>query len=257
MSATSVMLESDLGEGFGVWSFGDDEGLLDVVDGANIACGFHAGDPMIMARTCAAAVARGVRIGAHVSYRDLVGFGRRAVSVPKAELVADVRYQLGALTAMAAGAGGEVEYVKAHGSLYNTAAVDADTASAVVEGVLGAGTALPIVCQPGTVMAHAAEAAGLPVLTEAFVDRAYEPSGLLVSRARAGSVVHDPAVAAERAVRMAREGTVLAHDGTVVDLGGPVAALCVHSDTPGARDIAAAVSAALTAQGLRSAASGR
>lgn len=236
-------LNSDLGEGFGIWRLGDDLALLDVVTSANVACGFHAGDPSTMRRVCAAAAERGVVVGAQVGYRDLAGFGRRRIDYDLGELRDDVQYQIGALAAF-----GQVRYVKPHGALYNTAAVDEGQASAVVDAVLGYDAALPVLCQPGSVLATAAGAAGLRVVTEGFADRAYRPDGRLVPRGIAGAVVTDPDEVAARAVRMAVHGEVVALDGTVVAC--PVESLCVHGDTAGAVALARRVRAALAGAGV-------
>ncbi|HZN20646.1 MAG TPA: 5-oxoprolinase subunit PxpA [Micromonosporaceae bacterium] len=236
-------LNSDLGEGFGIWRLGDDLALLDVVTSANVACGFHAGDPSTMGRMCEAAAERGVAVGAQVGYRDLVGFGRRRIDYDLAELRDDVRYQIGALAAF-----GSVRYVKPHGALYNTAAVDEGQASAVVEAVRRYDPALPVLCQPGSVLAAAAAAGGLRVVREGFADRAYQPDGRLVPRTVAGAMVTDVEEVAARAVRMAVAGEVVAVDGTVVAC--PVESLCVHGDTAGAVALAGWVREALAAAGV-------
>jgi UPF0271 protein len=233
-----VDLNSDLGEGFGVWRLGDDEALLGIVTSANVACGFHAGDPSTMRRVCATAVERGVAIGAQVSYRDLAGFGRRRIDVDPEELADEVRYQIGALSAF-----GPVVYVKPHGALYNTAAVEAGQARAIV-----AAAGLPIMCQPGSVLAELASAAGLRVIAEGFVDRGYLPDGRLVPRSQPGAVLHDVDAVVARSVRMAVDGVVEAVDGSVIDM--PVESLCVHGDTPGAVEMATAVRRALLDAGL-------
>src|SRR5437899_469293 len=176
-----IDLNSDLGEGFGAWSMGDDEALLEIVTSANIACGFHAGDPSIMRRTCAVAVERGVRIGAHISYRDLAGFGRRAIAVPPRELTDECLYQIGALDAVARAAGDRVRYGKPHGALYNSAAVDASIAEAVATAVARYG-GLSLLGLPGSEHETAAAAAGIEFHAEGFADRAYTPAGTLVPR---------------------------------------------------------------------------
>jgi 5-oxoprolinase (ATP-hydrolysing) subunit A len=232
-------LNSDLGEGFGIWTLGDDDALLSVVTSANVACGFHAGDPTTMRKVCATAVERGVVIGAQVSYRDLAGFGRRRMDVPPDELADEIRYQIGALSAF-----GPVGYVKPHGALYNTAAVDPVQASAVVAGV----SDLPLLCQPGSVLASAAAAAGRTVFAEGFVDRAYRPDGRLVPRSQPGAVLHDIDAVVARSVRMAVDGVVEAIDGSVIPM--PVVSLCVHGDTPGAVAMATAVRDALSSAGV-------
>ena len=235
----SIDLNADLGEGFGRWLLGDDEALLDVVTSANVACGFHAGDPATMHRVCRAAVAKSVAIGAQVGYRDLAGFGRRRIDYDFDELRDDVLYQIGALEAFCRVVGGRVSYVKPHGALYNTAAVDEGQAAAVVAAVRGYDATLPVLCQPGSVLARAAAEAGLPVVGEGFADRGYRADGTLMPRSADGAVIHDPAAVVARAVRMAVDGVVEAADGAIVPC--PVASICVHGDTPGAVDLAARV----------------
>jgi UPF0271 protein len=236
-------LNADLAEGFGQWRLGDDDALLEVVTSANVACGFHAGDPSLMRRVCAVAADRGVAIGAQVSYRDLAGFGRRRIDYEPDELRDDVLYQIGALSAF-----GRVRYVKPHGALYNTAAVDEGQASAVVAAVVDFAPDLPVLCQPGSVLARVAGAAGLTVVGEGFADRGYRADGRLVPRSAPGALVHDPAAVAERAVRMAVDGSVVAVDGTAVSV--PVRSICLHGDTPGAVTLARSVRAALAEAGL-------
>ncbi|CAM5328062.1 MULTISPECIES: LamB/YcsF family protein [Streptomyces] len=247
-ATTSIDLNADLGEGFGHWRLTDDEQLLSVVTSANVACGFHAGDPAIMRRVCALAAERGVRIGAQVSYRDLAGFGRRSMDVPSDELAAEVAYQIGALEVFARAAGSPVSYVKPHGALYNRVVHDEEQAAAVVEGVLLAGTGLPVLGLPGSRLLAAAERAGLPVVTEAFADRAYTPGATLVPRGRDGAVVSDPDAVVARAVSMALDGTVVSESGERVAVGA--GSLCLHGDTPGAVDLARRVRAALEAAGV-------
>jgi 5-oxoprolinase (ATP-hydrolysing) subunit A len=239
----SIDLNADLGEGFGRWTLGDDEALLDIVTSANVACGFHAGDPTTMARICAAAIERQVAVGAQVGYRDLAGFGRRRIDYDLGELRDDVLYQIGALEAFCRVAGGRVRYVKPHGALYNTAAVDEGQASAVVAAVRSYDPRLPVLCQPGSVLARLASAGGLTVVGEGFADRGYRADGTLVPRSAAGAIVHDPAAVVARAVRMAFHGEVEAEDGTTVPCR--VASICVHGDTPGAVDLAGRVRAGL------------
>ncbi len=241
-------LNSDLGEGFGVWRLGDDEALLEIVTSANVACGFHAGDPATMRRVCAVAAASGVAIGAQVSYRDLAGFGRRRIDYDLDELRDDIVYQIGALAAFASCAGSRVRYVKPHGALYNTAAVDEGQAGAVVAAVRDVGPALPLLCQPGSALARAGLSAGLRVVAEAFADRAYLPDGRLVPRSSAGAVIDDPVAVEERTVRMALGGSVVAVDGSVLSL--PVESICLHGDTPGAVHLASRVRAALADAGV-------
>ncbi|KWX00061.1 hypothetical protein TH66_14020 [Carbonactinospora thermoautotrophica] len=247
-----IDLNSDLGEGFGVWRLGDDEALLDVVTSANVACGFHAGDPTVMRRVCARAVERGVVIGAQVGYRDLAGFGRRFLDVDPAELVNDVLYQIAALDGFARVAGGRVQYVKPHGALYNATVRHAGQAAAVVEAVRLYDPSLPILGLPGSELLRQAAQAGIPTVAEAFADRAYTPAGELVSRREPGAVIHDAEVVAARCVRMATTGEVEAVDGTVVKI--EPRSICVHGDTPGAVAMARAVRVALTAAGVEVAA---
>ncbi|MGI8869129.1 MAG: LamB/YcsF family protein [Mycobacteriales bacterium] len=245
----TIDLNADLGEGFGNYRMGDDEALLGIVTSASVACGFHAGDPLIMRRVCATAATNGVAVGAHVSYRDLAGFGRRPMHIAPEELAGDVLYQLGALQACAKAAGTTVAYVKAHGALYNTIAVDPDQAGAVVSAVCAFAPGLPVLGLPGSAFLTLAATAGLRPVTEAFADRAYDAGGHLVPRARPGSVLHDADEIAARCVLLATERRVTAADGTdvVVDAGS----ICVHGDTPGAVAIATRVRAALGAAGVR------
>src|SRR4051794_35428160 len=241
-------LNADLGEGFGAWRLGDDDALLGVVTSANVACGFHAGDPSTMRRVCAGAVERGVAVGAQVGYRDLAGFGRRRIEYDPDELRDDVLYQLAALDGFARVAGTRVRYVKPHGALYNTAAIDPVQAGAVVAAVTAYDARLPGLCPPGSVLASAAAGAGPTGGGEGFADRGYRADGTLVPRSAAGALVHEPAAVVERAVRMATAGEVMAVDGTVVPC--PVASICVHGDTPGAVELARRVRAALVEAGL-------
>ncbi len=247
-----IDLNADLGEGFGVWRLGDDDALLQVVTSANVACGFHAGDPSTMRRVCAGAAARGVAVGAQVSYRDLAGFGRRFVDADPAELADDLLYQLAALDGIARASGTRVGYVKPHGALYNAAVTHAGHAQAVVDAVLALDRRLPVLGLPGSELLRAAEAAGMRPVAEGFADRAYTPGGALVPRREPGAVVEDPAVVAERAVRMATDGVVVAADGTRLLM--PVESVCVHGDTPGAVALARAVRAALESAGVQLAA---
>ncbi|MFD7625620.1 LamB/YcsF family protein [Streptomyces sp. NPDC059851] len=247
-----IDLNADLGEGFGRWTLTDDEALLSVVTSANVACGFHAGDPSIMRRVCELAVQRGVRIGAQVSYRDLAGFGRRAMDVPADELADEVAYQIGALEVFARAAGSRVSYVKPHGALYNRTVYDAGQAAAVVAGVrtaAGPDGDLPVLGLPGSLLLSAVEAAGLTPVPEAFADRAYTPAGTLVPRGEPGAVLHDPDAVVARAVALAAEGAVAAADGSTIAV--PARSLCVHGDTPGAAGLARRVRQALEAAGVR------
>ncbi|MER6006950.1 5-oxoprolinase subunit PxpA [Nonomuraea angiospora] len=243
-----IDLNADLGEGFGVWRLGDDLALLDIVTSANVACGFHAGDPVTIRRTCAAAVDRGVTIGAQVSYRDLAHFGRREMDTEPEELCAEVLYQLAAVDGIAKAMGGRVSYIKPHGALYNRICRDEVQAAAVIDAVADYDPSLPVLTLPGSVVHAVAAAAGVPTVNEAFADRAYTPEGTLVSRREPGAVIHDPAAVADRACRMAVHGSVTAIDGSSV----PVSArsICVHGDTPDAVRLAQGVRDALLAAGV-------
>jgi UPF0271 protein len=241
-------LNADLGEGFGVWRLGDDDALLGVVTSANVACGFHAGDPATMRRVCSRAAAAGVAVGAQVSYRDLAGFGRRFMDVDRAELTDDILYQLAALDGIARVAGTRVSYVKPHGALYNAAVSHEGHAQAVVDAVLAYDRRLPVLGLPGSVLLREAEAAGMRPVSEGFADRGYTPAGTLVPRTQPGALVHDPVAVAARALRMAADGVVDAVDGTPVLM--PVQSVCVHGDTPGAVEMARAVRTSLEEAGL-------
>ncbi|MER7407694.1 5-oxoprolinase subunit PxpA [Streptomyces sp. NPDC000070] len=244
-----IDLNADLGEGFGRWRLTDDEGLLSVVTSANVACGFHAGDPATMRRVCELAAERGVRIGAQVSYRDLAGFGRRAMDVPPAELAAEVAYQIGALEVFARAAGARVAYVKPHGALYNRVVRDEEQAAAVLDGVLLADATLPVLGLPGSRLLELAGKAGLPVVTEAFADRAYTDAGTLVPRTLEGAVVTDPGTVVERSLSLARSGEVVSHSGARIEVRAR--SLCLHGDTLGAVELARRVRERLEASGVR------
>jgi UPF0271 protein len=248
-TTSSVDLNSDLGEGFGRWTLGDDAEMLDIVTSANIACGFHAGDPLVIRTTVAAAAAAGVSIGAHVGYRDLAGFGRRNMDVDSADLVADVIYQIGALQGIARAAGTTVTYVKPHGALYNTIVHNTRQAQDVVEAIVALDPSLVILGLPGSEFLRLGDAAGLRTVTEAFADRAYTPEGTLVSRREPGSVLHDPALIADRMVQLVREGTLTAIDGSTIEVRAD--SICVHGDSPGATEMARQVRAALAAASVK------
>jgi UPF0271 protein len=249
---SSVDLNADLAEGFGIWELGDDDALLDIVTSANLACGFHAGNPVGLARTCRSAAERGVRIGAQVGYFDLAGFGRRRIEVAPDELSADVIYQIGALQALARAAGTTLGYVKPHGALYNTIVTDSEQARAVANAVNAADPELPVLGLAGSVFFTEARRLGLRTVAEAFADRAYQPDGQLVPRSDPGAVLHDPVQIAERVLSMARTGTVTAVDGSVI--GIEVESICVHGDSPGAVKIAVAVRDRLRSEGIELAA---
>ncbi len=243
-----IDLNSDLGEGFGVWRLGDDEALLDVVSSANVACGFHAGDPPTMRAVTAKAAIAGVAIGAQVGYRDLVGFGRRRIDIAPGELTDDVLYQIGALDGFCRAAGTKVRYVKPHGALYNTTVDDETQAAAVIRAVWDYDRTLPVLGLPGSSLLSHAEQVGLTGIAEGFADRAYTPEGRLVPRRHPGALITDERAVLARAVLMAQTGVVLAVDGSELHL--PVRSLCVHGDTPGALTLARRVRAALEAAEL-------
>ncbi|MEU5862835.1 5-oxoprolinase subunit PxpA [Nonomuraea sp. NPDC047529] len=244
----AIDLNADLGEGFGIWRLGDDLALLDIVTSANVACGFHAGDPVTIRRTCAAAVDRGVSIGAQVSYRDLAHFGRREMEVEPEELCAEVLYQLAAVDGIARAMGGRVSYVKPHGALYNRICRDKEQAAAVIDAVADYDPSLPVLTLPVSVVHEVAAAEGVPTVSEAFADRAYTAAGALVSRREPGAVIHDVAAVTARARQMALEGSVAAVDGSPVSVSAR--SLCVHGDTPDAVGLALAVRNDLLAAGV-------
>jgi UPF0271 protein len=243
-----IDLNSDLGESFGRWELGDDEAVLGLVTSANVACGFHAGDPSVMLRTCEQAAQRGVVVGAQVSYRDLAGFGRRFIEMDAAELTAEVVYQIGALEGICAVAGTTVRYVKPHGALYNAVVHHESQAAAVVDAVLRYDPSLAVLGLPGSVLLGLAEQAGLQTASEAFADRGYTSTGTLVPRSERGALLHDPEEVAARMVRLVTEGRVTAVDGT--ELAMRADSVCVHGDSPGAVEMAAAVRKALTGAGV-------
>jgi UPF0271 protein len=244
----SIDLNSDLGESFGAWKMGDDGAMLDIVSSANIACGFHAGDPAGILKTVRAAAERGVAIGAHVGYRDLAGFGRRNMDPSSEELVGDVIYQIGALQGIAKAAGTRVTYVKPHGALYNTIAIDERQGADVIAAIRAIDPSLVLLALAGSQIVEQARAAGLTVVAEAFADRAYTPEGNLVSRREKGSVLHDPDLIAQRMVRMVREGMIEAIDGTNTNIEAQ--SICVHGDSPGAVAIARRLREVLEASDL-------
>ena len=236
----SIDLNSDLGESFGPWAMGDDSSMLDIVTSANIACGFHAGDPAGILSVLREAVSRGVVIGAHVGYRDLVGFGRRAMEPSSAELVGDVIYQIGALQGLAKAAGTTISYVKPHGALYNTIAKDRRQGADVINAIKAVNPDLTLLVLSGAPIVEQARGEGLRVACEAFADRAYNPDGSLVNRRLPGAVLHEPTLIAQRMIRLASEGLIEAVDGSLISLQAD--SICVHGDSP---------AAVVTAQHLR------
>jgi UPF0271 protein len=243
----AIDLNADLGEGYGAWRMGDDDAMFALVTSANVACGFHAGDPLTMTRSARLAVAHGVALGAHPGYRDRAGFGRRELAVTADEVAAEVVYQLGALAAVARAAGTEVRYVKAHGALYHRLHEDRAAAVAVVEALVTYDAAIALLGPPAGELERAARETGIRYAREAFIDRAYLRDGRLVPRAEAGALVHEQAAAVDRALELAETGGIAAHDGSRVDLDPD--SLCLHGDTPGAVELARAVRAALDAAG--------
>jgi 5-oxoprolinase (ATP-hydrolysing) subunit A len=243
-----VDLNSDLGEGFGIWALGDDDALLDVITSANVACGFHAGDPNIMRRICDTAISRGVAIGAQVSYRDLAGFGRRSMDIDQLSLTNDVIYQIAALDGFARVAGSRVRYVKPHGALYNRTVHDDDQAAAVVAAVVAYDSTLPVLGLPDSALLRLGAQAGLRTVTEAFADRGYTAQATLVPRSQPGALLHDPVLVAQRMVQMLATGRIQSVDGAEVAVSAQ--SICVHGDTPGAVAMAVAVRKALADAGL-------
>jgi 5-oxoprolinase (ATP-hydrolysing) subunit A len=232
----AVDLNADLGESYGRWTLGDDAAMLSLITSANIACGFHAGDPATLRETCRQAVDAGVVIGAQVSYPDLVGFGRRFLDMTPADLSAAVIYQIGALDGLARSVGGRVRYVKPHGALYHTVTDYDQQALAVVRAVLSYDPDLPVIGLPGSELLRQAAAEGLQAVTEYFVDRNYTSDGRLVDRRRSDALISDPSVAAQRALAAA--------------IGGKADSFCTHGDSPGAVQMATAVRSALLAAGV-------
>jgi len=248
LTTASIDLNCDIGESFGHYSLGNDAAMVDIVTSANIACGLHAGDPLVMRHTVEMAIARGVAVGAHPGYPDLQGFGRRVLSMGAKELEATILYQLGALTGFVAAAGGRLTHVKPHGALYNTAARDPKVARAIARAIISFDPRLIVVTLPDSALAGAASSEGLSVAAEGFADRAYRKDAALVPRGHPGAVIHDPAEAAARAVQMVTEGTVKAITGETIDLR--IDTLCVHGDTPNAPAIARSLRRALEAAGV-------
>jgi UPF0271 protein len=248
----SIDLNCDMGEGFGVYSLGNDEEIMPLVSSANIACGFHASTPSLMHETVKLAAKHGVAVGAHPSYPDLAGFGRRDMDVGRDELRDDLIYQIGALMAFCLAEGVPLRHVKVHGALYNRAAKDMVVARAVADAVKSVSGDLRLLCPFGSAMAEAAEQLGLAVTAEAFADRAYAADGSLLSRTLEGAVLHDPVLVARRALRMSREQQVEAADGTVIPLH--FKSICVHGDTPGSAGMIREIRKVFEREGIRIAA---
>ena len=243
-----IDLNSDLGESFGPWPMGQDAALMDSISSANVACGFHAGDPGAMRATIALAREQGVAIGAHPGFQDLVGFGRREIKATPGEVEDLVLYQVSALAGMATAQGVKLQHVKAHGALYNMACRDRALADAIARAVAALDRSLILVGLPNSELLRAGELAGLPVAAEVFADRAYDPDGSLTSRARPGSVIHDTPQVVARAIRMVKDQAVIAVDGSTIALRADT--ICLHGDTPGAAEHARAVRAGLEKSGI-------
>jgi UPF0271 protein len=246
----AIDLNCDMGESFGAWTMGSDEEMLDIVTSANVACGFHAGDPLVMFETVASAKQKGVGIGAHPSFLDLFGFGRRSLQGEKPEDIEKmVVYQIGALQAVARAVGHEVRHVKAHGTLANRAAIDRGTALAIGRAIRALDPRLIYVVMAGTELERAAAELGLPMAREIYADRAYDDSGNLVSRKLPGAVLHAAEEAAERVAAMVREGAIISQSGKRIPVA--IDTVCVHGDNPAAVQMAARVRQRLEAAGIK------
>jgi 5-oxoprolinase (ATP-hydrolysing) subunit A len=249
MMQRTVDLNSDLGESFAAWRMGDDEAMLEIVTTANIACGFHAGDPMVMRRTCELARANGVAIGAHPSFWDLVGFGRRPIQGEEpAEIEQQIIYQIGALQAIAAATGHPIRHVKTHGSLGNIAAVDEGLAAAVARAVKAVDRSLILVVMPGNELERAGEREGLTLAREVYADRTYDDAGNLTSRRLPGAVIHDAAEATSRVLEMVEQQAITSTAGRRIPV--QVDTVCVHGDNPAAVAMARAIRTALERAGV-------
>lgn len=247
MATRTINLNADLGESFGAWKMGDDRAMLDIVASANIACGFHAGDPLIMRQTVQLALARGVSLGAHTSFQDLQGFGRRRIEMAPAELEAVILYQVGALQAMAAAEGGAVTHVKPHGALNNMACADAAIADTVARAVRAAGRDLLLLAPAHSELARAGERQGLRVALEVFADRAYQDDGQLVPRSLPGAMVHGAEAALAHVLRMLDEQAIVSVSGK--RLPTAIDSICVHGDSPDAVRTAGAIRQGLASAG--------
>ena len=244
----TVDLNSDLGEGFGAWACGDDAAMLDIVTTANVACGFHAGDPDVMARTFRLAKEKGVAVGAHPGYPDLQGFGRRPMRLSEGEIERMVAYQIGAAAAMATWAGHRITHVKAHGALANTAAADSGIAAAIARAVRAVDRDLAFLAIAGSEQVAAGEAAGLATVAEIFADRGYDEAGQLVRRGLPGAMIEDPEEAAARALAMVEEGALITVSGRRIPT--PIGSICVHGDSPHAVASARRLAERLRAAGI-------
>ena len=252
---TTIDLNCDMGESFGAYTIGADEAVMASITSANVACGYHGGDPSVMRRTIRFAREAGVAVGAHPGFPDLVGFGRREMRIAPRDVEDMVVYQIGALAAIARSEGVSLSHVKAHGALYNMAVTDNALAGALARAVMAVDPALIFFALPGSELARAASALGLQVALEGFADRAYEPDGTLTSRSRAGAVIHDVDAVVARALRMVTEGTVTASEGSTLEMR--VDTICTHGDTPGAQALTRALRTSLERAGVTVAAVAR
>jgi UPF0271 protein len=250
-----IDLNADVGESLGPWPMGDDERLIPLVSSVNVACGAHAGDPLTIERTIRLAVEHGVAVGAHPGYPDLVGFGRRDLDMTRAELLASIVYQVGAVSAIAGSLGAELRHVKPHGALYNRAVRDHSVADTIAAAIRRSAPDLVLVGLAGSALLDAGQAAGLQIASEAFADRAYDADGKLRSRRLDGAILATPAAAAKQALSIVRDGRVATYGGSSVAVRADT--ICIHGDTPGANDYATAVPAALAKAGVTIAAIGR
>ena len=244
----TIDLNSDLGEGYGPWVMGDDAAMLSLVSSANIACGGHAGDPETMYNTCRTAVKNGVVIGAHPSYVDREGFGRRVIPMHPDEIGRMVVAQIGALAAVARMAGAEVRYIKPHGALGNVAAASHDVAVGIITAVHGAFPEMAVLAISGTQLELVARSAGVEVYSEIFADRAYQPDGMLVPRGQPGAVIHDAGQAAQRLLDFVEHGRIAVVGGQPIPLAAN--SVCVHGDTPGAVNMTRHIRVELIKAGL-------
>jgi UPF0271 protein len=243
-----IDLNCDLGESFGAYALGDDAAIMPLITSANIACGFHAGDPQVIARTVRLAVQHGVALGAHPGFPDLVGFGRRTLDATPEEIENDVLYQIGALAAFARAEGTTLAHLKPHGALYNLAAMRPPIANAIARAVARFDANLVLVGQPGSAMMDAAREQGIPFVREGFADRAYNRDGTLRARREPGALIDDPRRAAEQALQMVRAQTTTTPEGETIAM--PIDTLCVHGDSPAAVEILRAVRETLEKNGI-------
>lgn len=246
---TSIDLNCDMGESFGAYTIGADEAVMASITSANVACGYHGGDPGVMRRTVRLAREAGVAVGAHPGFLDLVGFGRREMRMVPQDVEDMVLYQIGALAGIAKAEGVRLSHVKPHGALYNMAVIDASLANAIARAVAAFDPALVFFVLPGSELARAGKSAGLRVALEGFADRAYEPDGSLTPRSRAGAVIHDVEAVVARALRMAVDGVVVASDGSQLTMR--VDTICTHGDTPGAQALTRALRAGFEGAGVK------